>query len=74
MKKVHITMIHDIFCSWCPIGYNNIRAAMAGVTIDFLKRQYYYNTYKGHLLIHWSERFNQQTELNEELMNAYCEH
>ena len=31
MTKQHIKieMIHDIICSWCPIGYSNIKAALA---------------------------------------------
>ena len=28
-KKIKIELIHDIICSWCPIGYNNIKAALA---------------------------------------------
>ncbi|PHZ86499.1 DsbA family oxidoreductase [Paremcibacter congregatus] len=34
MKKLHIAMIHDIVCSWCPIGYENIRAAINKLDID----------------------------------------
>ena len=34
MKKLHITMIHDIVCSWCPIGYNNIKAAINRLNIE----------------------------------------
>jgi len=126
MKKLHIAMIHDIVCSWCPIGYNNIKTAIknlnievefhflpfqlnptmddngesiakyfskqfgwskaqllkyqrslvktaadAGVNIDFLKRTHYYNTHNAHLLMHWSERFNKQSVLNERLIKAY---
>lgn len=121
-------MVHDLVCSWCPIGYNNIKQAInnlniaadfyflpfelnpnmgekgelvasyfhrqfnwsedkllayqkslittadiAGINIDFSKRKYYYNTYKGHLLMHWSERFNKHVELNESLIYAYFE-
>ncbi len=31
MTKQHlkIELIHDIVCSWCPIGYSNIKAALA---------------------------------------------
>ncbi len=129
MQKVQITMIHDLVCSWCPIGYNNLKSAIqnlniaadfkflpfelnptmgdkgeaiasyfsrqlnwsehklltyqasliktaanAGVAIDFSKRTHYYNTYKGHLLMHWSARFNKQMALNEKLISAYFEH
>jgi len=125
-KKLKIEMVHDIVCSWCPIGYNNIKtaiknlnievdfrflpfelnpnmaengeaiadyfdrqfgwneqklfnyqqslvatAAKAGVSIDFSKRKYYYNTRNAHLLMHWAEQFNKQTELNEHLIKAY---
>jgi len=121
-----IEMVHDIVCSWCPIGYNNIQMAIknlnlevdfhflpyelnpemdengetiagyfknrfgwddhklfdyqkslvktaqsAGVIIDFSKREKYYNTQKAHQLMHWSEQFNKQTELNERLIKAY---
>ena len=34
MKKLHIAMVHDIVCSWCPIGYNNIKAAINKLNID----------------------------------------
>ena len=27
MKSVKVEMIHDLVCSWCPIGYNNIKRA-----------------------------------------------
>ena len=125
-KKLKIEMVHDIVCSWCPIGYHNIKtainnlnidvdfhflpfelnpniadvgesiasffsrqmgwnerkllayqrslvttAAKAGVCIDFSKRTHYYNTRNAHLLMHWAERFNKQTELNEHLIKAY---
>jgi len=125
-KPLKIEMVHDIVCSWCPIGYNNIKtaidnlnlevdfcflpyelnpdmrtsgelianyfnrqfgwderqllhyqnslvttAAQSGVTIDFSKRQFYYNTRNAHLLMHWAERFQQQTSLNEQLIVAY---
>ena len=125
-KKLKIEIIHDLVCSWCPIGYNNIKtaidnlgitvdfhflpfelnpkmgdegetianyfkrqmgwnegklldyqqslvttAAKAGVSIDFSKRKYYYNTRNTHLLMHWAERFNKQKMLNERLIKAY---
>ena len=125
-SKLKIEMVHDIVCSWCPIGYNNMQkaienlniavdfrflpfelnpeipeegeaiasyfsrqmgwnegklisyqqslvttAAKAGVSIDFSKRKYYYNTRNAHLLMHWAERFNKQTQLNERLIKAY---
>ena len=125
-KRLKIEMVHDIVCSWCPIGYSNIKtainnlnievdfhflpfelnpnmviegesianyfnrqmgwnndkllkyqgslvatAAKAGVKIDFSKRTHYYNTRNAHLLMHWVERFNKQTDLNEYLIKAY---
>ena len=27
-------MVHDLVCSWCPIGYNNIKAAINNLNID----------------------------------------
>jgi len=27
LKHVKVEMIHDIVCSWCPIGYNNLKRA-----------------------------------------------
>lgn len=33
-KKLKIEMVHDIVCSWCPIGYNNIKAAIDNLDID----------------------------------------
>ncbi|MFD2205339.1 DsbA family oxidoreductase [Kiloniella antarctica] len=29
--QIKIEMIHDIVCSWCPIGYNNMKAALGQV-------------------------------------------
>lgn len=28
MKRLEIEIIHDIVCSWCPIGYANLRQAL----------------------------------------------
>jgi len=28
MKKIKIEVIHDVVCSWCPIGIKNIRTAL----------------------------------------------
>jgi predicted DsbA family dithiol-disulfide isomerase len=33
-KKLHITMVHDIVCSWCPIGYNNIKTAIENLKFE----------------------------------------
>ena len=41
MTKQHIKieMIHDIICSWCPIGYNNFKSALveyeSELNVDF---------------------------------------
>jgi len=29
-----IEMVHDIVCSWCPIGYNNMKTAIAKLNIE----------------------------------------
>jgi predicted DsbA family dithiol-disulfide isomerase len=33
-QKLKIEMIHDIVCSWCPVGYSNIKAAITNLNID----------------------------------------
>ena len=33
-KKLKIEMVHDIVCSWCPIGYSNIKTAINNLNID----------------------------------------
>ena len=33
-KKLKIEMIHDIVCSWCPIGYRNIKTAIDSLNIE----------------------------------------
>lgn len=33
-KNLRIEMIHDIVCSWCPIGYSNIKAAINNLNIE----------------------------------------
>ena len=33
MKKLKIEIIHDIVCSWCPIGYGNIKKALRHLNI-----------------------------------------
>jgi len=34
MKKLKIEMVHDIVCSWCPIGYKNIQTAIKNLNIE----------------------------------------
>ena len=128
MKAIKIEMIHDLVCSWCPIGYRHLMTAVkrlegkvdvdihflpfqlnpdmpaqgqliadyfqqrmgwdakklaeyqaslietgkaANVIYDFSKRTHYYNTHKGHCLIHWAEKFGQHQALNELMITAY---
>lgn len=37
MKTLKIEMVHDVVCSWCPIGYSNIQKAIdnLGIEVDF---------------------------------------
>lgn len=34
MNKLKIEMIHDVVCSWCPIGYANLKQALKNLEID----------------------------------------
>ena len=34
MRKLKIEMVHDIVCSWCPIGYRNIQRALRNLRLD----------------------------------------
>lgn len=34
MKTLKIEMIHDIVCSWCPIGYSHMRKAISQLNIN----------------------------------------
>ena len=34
MSKLRIEMVHDIVCSWCPIGYNNIQKAIKNLALE----------------------------------------
>ena len=33
MKNLHIEVIHDLVCSWCPIGYANLQSAISNLNI-----------------------------------------
>jgi len=33
-EKLKIEMVHDLVCSWCPIGYNNIKTAINNLNIE----------------------------------------
>jgi len=34
MKTLKIEMVHDVVCSWCPIGYANLQQALQNLTIN----------------------------------------
>ncbi|NRB42211.1 MAG: DsbA family oxidoreductase [Pseudomonadales bacterium] len=34
MKTLKIEMIHDLVCSWCPIGYANLQQALNNLNIE----------------------------------------
>jgi predicted DsbA family dithiol-disulfide isomerase len=34
MKKLKVEMIHDVVCSWCPIGYANLKQALKNLELD----------------------------------------
>jgi len=34
MNKLKIEMIHDAVCSWCPIGYANLKQALKNLEVD----------------------------------------
>lgn len=34
MKALKIEMIHDVVCSWCPIGYANLKQALKNLAIE----------------------------------------
>ena len=34
MKALKIEMVHDVVCSWCPIGYANLKQALLKLDID----------------------------------------
>lgn len=34
MKTLKIEMIHDVVCSWCPIGYSHIQKALRHLNIE----------------------------------------
>lgn len=34
MKQIKIEMIHDLVCSWCPIGYSNLKQALHNLNIE----------------------------------------
>jgi predicted DsbA family dithiol-disulfide isomerase len=33
MKKLKIGMVHDVVCSWCPIGYSHIQKALRNLKV-----------------------------------------
>jgi len=34
VKNLKIEMVHDVVCSWCPIGYANLQQALRNLNID----------------------------------------
>ena len=34
MKTLKIEMVHDLVCSWCPIGYANLQTALNNLNIE----------------------------------------
>lgn len=34
MKTIKIEMIHDVVCSWCPIGYANFKQALSNLKVS----------------------------------------
>ena len=34
MKTLKIEMVHDVVCSWCPIGYANLKQALRNLDIE----------------------------------------
>jgi len=34
MKTLKIEMIHDVVCSWCPIGYANLQQALRNLNME----------------------------------------
>ncbi len=33
MQNIHIEVVHDLVCSWCPIGYANLQRALHNLNI-----------------------------------------
>lgn len=72
-KKLKIEMIHDIVCSWCPIGYNNIMTAINNLNIEvdfhFLPFELNPNMADSGELV--SDYFSRQFGWNEEKLLSY---
>lgn len=34
MKTLKVEMVHDVVCSWCPIGYTNLKQALHNLDIE----------------------------------------
>lgn len=34
MTKIHVEVVHDLVCSWCPIGYRNLQVALQNLNFD----------------------------------------
>jgi len=72
-KKLKIEMVHDIVCSWCPIGYNNIKTAIKNLNIEvdfrFLPFELNPKMGEGGELI--ASYFNRQFDWSEHKLLAY---
>lgn len=72
-EKLQITMVHDIVCSWCPIGYNNIKTAIENlkfeVEFNFIPFQLNPNLDENGELI--SSYFKRQFGWNEVKLHSY---
>jgi len=34
VKTLKVEMVHDVVCSWCPIGYTNLKQALSNLDIE----------------------------------------
>lgn len=41
MKRLKIEIIHDVVCSWCPVGYQNLRQALENMRGE-IEAQWYF--------------------------------
>lgn len=72
MKRLKIEMVHDVVCSWCPIGYSNLRQALKNLDVEadvyFLPSELNPDMgHKGEIVEEYLRRRNQwsQSQLND---------
>jgi len=72
-KKLKIEMIHDIVCSWCPIGYNNIMSAIkkSNIDVEFHFLPYELNPFMGEQGESIVSYFSRQMNWNERKLHDY---